>query len=101
MGMNIAEKTEKLFRLLQMQERLSKGEAIVKSYAIKAFGIPAKTFQRDIESLRQYYSEKHGSDLIYDKKKQMLSSEGPSGKTDEAGNFCHMQNIDREPGLQP
>jgi predicted DNA-binding transcriptional regulator YafY len=64
----MTEKTDKTFRLLQLHERLSRGEAITKAETIQAFGIPPKTFQRDIESLRLYYSEQHGSDLFYDKK---------------------------------
>jgi predicted DNA-binding transcriptional regulator YafY len=61
-------KTDKAFRLLQMHERLSKGETIVKDATLADFGIPTKTFQRDIESLRLYYSEHGGGELIFDRK---------------------------------
>jgi predicted DNA-binding transcriptional regulator YafY len=61
-------KTDKAFRLLQMHERLSKGESIIKDTALSDFGTPSKTFQRDIESLRFYYSEQGAGDLVYDRK---------------------------------
>ncbi len=64
----MAEKTDKLFRLLQMHECLSKGEKIVKDNTIADFGIPSKTFQRDIDSLRLYYTERGGGELVYDRK---------------------------------
>ena len=62
------ERTDKAFRLLQMHERLSKGETIVKSTALDEFSVPTKTFQRDIDDLRQYYTEQGSGDLIYDRK---------------------------------
>lgn len=64
----MSDKTEKNFRLLELNERLSKGENIVKSYITKEFNIPDKTFQRDISSLKQYYSEKNIGEIIYDRK---------------------------------
>lgn len=62
------EKTDKSFRLLQMNERLSRGEAVFKDRAIAEFSIPSKTFQRDIDSLRYYYAKRGTGDLIYDRK---------------------------------
>jgi len=50
------EKTDKAFRLLQMHERLNKGEFIFKDKVTDEIGIPPKTFQRDIDSLREYYA---------------------------------------------
>jgi len=64
----MTDKTDKAFRLLQLHERLSKGEAIVKGTAIAEFGIPTKTFQRDIDSLRLYYSEHNDGKLVYDRR---------------------------------
>ncbi len=61
-------KTDKAFRLLQMHELLTKGEPIIKEAMLGEFGVPTKTFQRDIDSLRQYYSEQGGGELIYDRK---------------------------------
>jgi predicted DNA-binding transcriptional regulator YafY len=74
------EQSDKTYRLLQMHERLSKGEVIVKAETIRAFDIPPKTFQRDIDSLRLYYSEQHGSDLIYDKKNNCYRIKGQASK---------------------
>lgn len=64
----LAEKSDKIFRLLQMHERLSRGEHLIKSNTISEFGIPAKTFQRDIDSLRSYYFEQGVGELIYDRR---------------------------------
>ena len=64
----MTEKTDKAFRLLQMNEQLSKGAAIYKDRAIAEFEIPAKTFQRDIDSLRLYYTNHSDGELIYDRK---------------------------------
>ncbi len=61
-------KTDKAFRLLQINERLSKGESVVKGRVLAEFGIPPKTFQRDIDSLRQYYTEHAYGELVYDRK---------------------------------
>jgi len=64
----MTDKADKAFRLLQMNERLSKGEAIFKDRAIAEFAIPSKTFQRDVDSLRFYYVERGDGELIYDRK---------------------------------
>lgn len=64
----MSDKTDKAFRLLQLNERLCKSEAIFKDKAIDEFGIPPKTFQRDIDSLRFYYTEHRDGELIYDRK---------------------------------
>ena len=62
------ENMDKSFRLLEINERFAKGEAINKEKMIADFNIPEKTFQRDISSLRQYYSEQGIGDLLYDRK---------------------------------
>jgi predicted DNA-binding transcriptional regulator YafY len=64
------EKTDKAFRLLQMHDRLGKGEFIFKDRAISEFGIPPKTFQRDIDSLREYFTHKSDGELVYDRKQK-------------------------------
>jgi predicted DNA-binding transcriptional regulator YafY len=76
----MVEKTDKAFRLLQMHERLSKGESIVKDVAIAKFNIPPKSFQRDIDSLRLYYSEQNGSELVYDRKENCYRLKAQSYK---------------------
>jgi predicted DNA-binding transcriptional regulator YafY len=67
-------KSDKYFQLLEMNDRLSKGESIIKSHILAEFGIPSKTFQRDINSLKQYYSEKSLGELIYDRKQDCYRS---------------------------
>ena len=37
-------KTDKAFRLLQINERLSKGESVVKGRVLAEFGIPQRLF---------------------------------------------------------
>jgi predicted DNA-binding transcriptional regulator YafY len=64
----MTERNDKISRLLEMNDRLAKGEVIVKTRILAKFGIPAKTFQRDISSLKQYYAEKNAGELIYDRK---------------------------------
>ena len=64
----MAKKIDKVFRLLQMHERLSKGETIIKDNSIEEYNIPPKSFQRDINSLRLYYTQHGEGELIYDRK---------------------------------
>lgn len=56
------------FRLIALHDRLSKGETIAKATILKKFGIDSKTFQRDIDKLRIYYSENCLGEIIYDRK---------------------------------
>ena len=49
----------KSFRLLNMYERLNKGEVIQKSKLAEEFSVSKKTVERDIEELRIYISEVH------------------------------------------
>lgn len=63
------EKSDKAFRLLRMNERLTKGESVVKDTILTEFGIPTKTFQRDINSLRLYYAKQCLGELVYDRKR--------------------------------
>ncbi|MBM7635530.1 helix-turn-helix transcriptional regulator [Streptococcus saliviloxodontae] len=55
------------FRLIELHDQLSKGESLEKAEILKKFGIDAKTFQRDIDRLRCYYSEKALGDIKYDR----------------------------------
>jgi predicted DNA-binding transcriptional regulator YafY len=70
-------KIDKVFRLLQMHERLSRGESIIKGNAITEFGIPPKTFQRDIDSLRLHYTEQSQGELVYDRKRNCYRLSAP------------------------
>lgn len=56
------------FRLLELHDRLSRGEPLDKAKLVAKLGIDSKTFQRDIDKLREYYSEKGLGDIIYDRK---------------------------------
>ena len=56
------------FRLIELHDRLSKGGLLNKSKILVEFGIDSKTFQRDIDRLRLYYSEKGLGDIKYDRK---------------------------------
>lgn len=64
-------KNEKSFRLLDMYERLNKGEILYKSQLSEQYGVSEKSIQRDISDLRIYLVEHHENDdneLVYDKK---------------------------------
>ena len=45
------------FRLLQLYERLSRGEVVSKAELAQKFAVTDKTIQRDIEELRAYLAE--------------------------------------------
>lgn len=47
------------FRLLNIYERLNKGEIIEKTKLAECFGVTQKTIQRDIDDLRTYLIESH------------------------------------------
>lgn len=52
-------KGNKAFRLLNLYERLNKGETLNKEQVAAEFGISRKTVQRDIDDLRAYLAEIH------------------------------------------
>ena len=52
-------KGNKGFRLLNMYERLNKGELLDKKGLAERFGVTLKTIQRDIDDLRAYIAETH------------------------------------------
>jgi predicted DNA-binding transcriptional regulator YafY len=56
------------FRLIELHDLLSRGESLDKSVVSKRFGVDSKTFQRDIDRLRLYYSEKGLGEVKYDRK---------------------------------
>ena len=55
--MGIDFKENKGFRLLQLYERLSRGEVVSKAELAQKFAVTDKTIQRDIEELRSYLAE--------------------------------------------
>lgn len=68
--MRVKKQVEKSFRLLQLNEKLSRGGGLRKREIVDLFGIPEKTFHRDIDSLRQYRLE-NGDDIIYNRKENV------------------------------
>ena len=51
--------TNRGYRLLNLYERLSKGEEIRKQALAREFGVTEKTIQRDIDELRAYLADAH------------------------------------------
>lgn len=71
MNQQINFKNEKSFRLINMYERLNKGEVLYKKELAQLFCVSEKTLSRDISDLRTYYSNINNySDniIVYDKK---------------------------------
>lgn len=64
------------FRLLELNERLSKGESLDKTKISGILGVDGKTFQRDIDKLRLYYSENGLGEINYDRKANCYRLEG-------------------------
>lgn len=66
-------KGNKGFRLLNIYERLNKGEVVEKKELAESFGVTLKTIQRDIDDLRAYILENHFEEvdiaIKYDKTK--------------------------------
>lgn len=64
-------KGNKAFRLLNIYERLNKGENVSKRKLADEFGVSLKTVQRDIDDLRAYISENHFDEveisIVYNK----------------------------------
>ena len=55
--MELDYKDNKGFRLLQLYERLSRGEVVRKAELAQKFAVTDKTIQRDIEELRAYLAD--------------------------------------------
>ena len=72
-------KSDKSYRMLRMNEQLSRGEVLKKDSLISAFGDTPKTVQRDTDSLRLYLSETVEGDLRYDRKHDCYRLERISG----------------------
>lgn len=69
--MNVNFNSDKGYRLLNIFERLSKGECVNKEQLATDYGVSAKTIQRDFDDLRAYFAENNLSSnsklLKYDK----------------------------------
>lgn len=61
-------KGDKVNRVLNIYERLNKGEIIVKSKEAERFNVDPKTIQRDIDDLRSYFEEYNDNYVVYDRK---------------------------------
>jgi predicted DNA-binding transcriptional regulator YafY len=72
-------KSDKIYRLLRMNEQLARGGVLRKDTLISAFGVTPKTAQRDIESLRLYLSETGEGELRYDRKNDCYRLERLNG----------------------
>ena len=71
-------KSDKGFRLLHMQNMLSKGLVLRKSELAAEMGVAPKSIQRDIDSLRLYLAEADGGELVYSRKHDHYSLERKS-----------------------
>lgn len=72
------------FRLLNIYERLNKGELVNKETLANDFGVSMKTIQRDIDDLRAYLAETH------------FMESGVSIKYDKARNSYYLVRMERE-----
>lgn len=70
MDRNMDYKNNKAFRILEIENRLSKGEVLFKADLAMSFGVTEKTIQRDIDELRNYLEEKSYSEIHYDHKQK-------------------------------
>ena len=73
LNLSLDYKGNKGFRLLNIYERLNKGEVVCKEELVRDFGVSLKTIQRDIDDLRAYLTEAHFTEIEatikYDKAK--------------------------------
>ena len=61
---------KKGFRLLNIYERLNKGEELTKQEVADDFGVDGKTIQRDFDDIRTYLSNEANSYLEYNRSKK-------------------------------
>ena len=64
------EKTEKLFRFMEIKEKLEKGEILKKKKLSQEYGVSEKSIQRDLDTLNSYYAKKNQSKVVYNWKKE-------------------------------
>ena len=69
---------DRIYRLLALQEQLLSGNAIDKKAAAAQFEVSEKSLQRDLETLRAYYTEQ-GNDLQYDRQSGRYRLKQPAG----------------------
>lgn len=71
--MELDYKENKSFRLLQLYERLIRGEVVRKAELVQKFAVTDKTMQRDIEELRAYLAETRTDEgeasIVYERKR--------------------------------
>lgn len=72
------------FRLLNIYERLNKGEKISKEQLANEYGVSLKSIQRDIDDLRAYIAETH------------FCENEISIKYDKGGNYYYLVRLERE-----
>ena len=73
--------TEKMQRLLLMQERLLDGKVLHKTDCADEFHVTAKTIQRDLETLRLFFAErKDGREIVYDQQRGAGGMQNPFGQ---------------------
>ena len=84
MDFNLDLSGNKAFRLLNIYERLNKGERVKKESLASDFGVSLKTVQRDIEDLRAYLAETHFNETEI------------SVKYDRAHNCYYLVRLERE-----
>ena len=63
-------KTEKLFRFIEIKEKLEKGEILKKKKLSEKYGVSEKSIQRDFDTLNSYYAEKNQSKVVYNWQKE-------------------------------
>lgn len=67
----------KAFRMIDMYERLNRGEKINKNQLVDDYNVTPKTVQRDLDDLRAYLSEncgyENGAEIIYNKSENSYS----------------------------
>ena len=63
-------KTEKLFRFIEIKEKLEKGEILKKKKLSEKYGVSEKSIQRDFDTLNNYYVEKNQSKVVYNWQKE-------------------------------
>lgn len=84
MNLSLDYNGNKGFRLLNIYERLNKGELVNKDTLAQDFGVSLKTIQRDIDDLRAYLMETHFTEMEV------------SIKYDKAKNGYYLVRLERE-----
>ena len=64
------ERKEKLFRFIEIKEKLEKGDVLKKKSLSEEYGVSEKSIQRDFETLNTYYAGKSQNRVVYNWKKE-------------------------------